>query len=310
MTSSRPPAATSCISRFEGGWYVGHWLEGSSRVTLVKTTPMPGEGFAPQEHERAKKRGYMSRRVPACEVEAYPVILYKGEGAVLKEMDPEADTFRVSLQTTFWTGVGSQTAARLDGWAVVNKWDMTLASPYMDPEDPRLELVPGLPFQPGVLPEPKAPATWPPRPPGEPSRRLRFVAQHRGVWYVAVWREGDEEATLLKSARMPGEGFTAVDHEPGRSLGVMGRRVPADEVQPFRTVTYQGGKVQLGAMDPEASTLRVSLVAPYFATSGEKSTGLMASWKVLDASAQLVESPFMEPSDRRIHLVAGLPLVI
>lgn len=309
MTSSRPPAATSCISRFEGGWYVGHWLEGSSRVTLVKTTPMPGEGFAPQEHEPAKSRGYMFRRVPACEVEAFPVILYRGEGAGLGEMDPASDTFRVTLDSGFCTVVGTTTAARLDGWAVVSEWDRTIVSPYLDPEDPRIELVPGLPFPPGVQPAPKASATWPPRPPGAAPRRLRFVAQHRGAWCIAVWNETEAEATLMKSARMPGEGFTPVQGEPARSQGVMERRVPAAEVQPFHTLLYQGCKVQLGAMDREASALRVSMVAPFFAASGEKSIGHASGWRVLDAAAQLVESPYMALTDPRIYVVAGLPLV-
>jgi len=304
-----PKAWKRCIVRFEGRWFSSWWIEDSPLVTLVKTTPMPGEGFAPQEHEFARSRGYMFRRVPACEVEAYPVILYKGEGATLGEMDPASDTFRVSLDSGICTIEGTKTAAGLDGWAVVGERGLAIASPYLDPEDPRIELVPGLPFPPGVQPVPKATATWPPRPPGAVPRRLRFVAQHRGAWYIAVWNEGDAEATLLKSARMPGEGFTPVQNEPARSQGVMERRVPTAEVQAFPTLLYQAAKVQLGAMDREASTLRVSLVAPFFAMSGEQSTGHASGWRVLDAAAQLVESPYMAPSDPRIYAVAGLPLV-
>jgi len=295
--------------RYQQQWYTALFFEADTLVTVMKTKSMPGDGFVPMEGEYRRRRGTMFRRVPACEVEAYPVILYKGEGATLGEMDPASDTFRVSLDSGICTIEGTKTAAGLDGWAVVGERGLAIASPYLDPEDPRIELVPGLPFPPGVQPVPKATATWPPRPPGAIPRRLRFIAQHRGAWYIAVWNEGDAEATLLKSARMPGEGFTPVQNEPARSQGVMERRVPTAEVQAFPTLLYQAAKVQLGAMDREASTLRVSLVAPFFAMSGEQSTGHAAGWRVLDAAAQLVESPFMAPSDRRIHAVAGLPLV-
>lgn len=304
-----PKAWKRCIVRFEGRWFSSWWTEDSPLVTLVKTTPMPGEGFAPQEHEPAKSRGYMFRRVPACEVEAFPVILYKGEGAGLGEMDPASDTFRVTLDSGFCTVVGTTTAARLDGWAVVSEWDRTIVSPYLDPEDPRIELVPGLPFPPGVQPAPKASATWPPRPPGAAPRRLRFVAQHRGAWYIALWNEAEAEATLLKSARMPGEGFTPVQGEPARSQGVMERRVPAAEVQAYMTLTFMAEKVHLGRLDPDADSLQVSLFQSAMTDWGQRSSGAMQHWQSVEGLKDTVESPFMAPSDRRIYAVAGLPLV-
>jgi hypothetical protein len=311
---NQPPNAwTRCISRFEGLWYIAWWIEGRSTVTLTKTTPMPGDGFLPQEDERSKRLGYMYRKVPACEVEAFPNILYADERVALEEMDPTSERFMVKVRSGLHLFNLQRSAGAVDGWPIVKRaehpGEWGLVSPYLDPQDPRLELVPGLPFPPGVQPVPKAPATWPPRPPGAAPRRLRFVAQHRGAWCIAVWNEAEAEATLLKSARMPGEGFTPVQGEPARSQGVMERRVPAAEVQPFHTLLYQGCKVQLGAMDREASALRVSLVAPFFAASGEKSIGHASGWRVLDAAAQLVESPYMALTDPRIYALAGLPLV-
>lgn len=255
----------------------------------------------------------MFRRVPACEVEAFPVILYRGVGAYLGEMDPEADRFRISMEMGAHTWTGQRTAAVVEGWRIVNEIEgpreWVYRSDFMDPEDPRLELVPGLPFPPGVQPAPKASATWPPRPPGAAPRRLRFVAQHRGAWYIALWNEAEAEATLLKSARMPGEGFTPVQGEPARSQGVMERRVPAAEVQAYMTLTFMAEKVHLGRLDPDADSLQVSLFQNAMTDWGQRSSGAMQHWQSVEGLKDTVESPFMAPSDRRIYAVAGLPLV-
>ncbi len=209
-----PKAHKRCISRFEGQWYIAWWIEGRSTVTLTKTTPMPGDGFLPQEDERSKRLGYMYRKVPACEVEAFPTVLYKGEVVGLDEMDPEASSLRVKFFTAgFWIGAASQTAARVDRWRVFDQHDNILESPYMDPEDPRLELIPGppVPRSAGPLPVPVVPSAGLQRPPDPATDRCpahnRFIARHGDQWYIALWNVGDPVATLIKTRTMPGEGF-------------------------------------------------------------------------------------------------------
>jgi hypothetical protein len=277
---------------------------------------MPGEGFAPMEFEPYKKRGTMSRRVPVEVVEPFPTVLYKGEVVGLDEMDPEASSLRVKFfRGGFWIGAGSQTAARLDGWRVQDEHDNILESPYMDPEDPRLELIPGrpLPRSAGPLPVPVVPSAGLQRPPDPAADRRpahnRFIARLGDQWYIALWNVGDPVATLIKTRTMPGEGFAPVEGEPDRSRGLMSRQVPAREVEAFPTLLYRDGKVQLGEMDAEASALRMRLLAPYFMPSGERSSGFTEDWKILDDEAQVLESPFMEPTDPRVRAIPGLPLV-
>jgi hypothetical protein len=228
-------------------------------------------------------------------------------------MDPTSERFMVKVRSGLHLFNLQRSAGSVDGWPIVKRaehpGEWGLVSPYLDPEDPRIELVPGLPFPPGVQPVPKATATWPPRPPGAAPRRLRFVAQHRGAWYIAVWNEGDAEATLLKSAHMPGEGFTPVQSEPARSQGVMERRVPAAEVQAFPTMLYQYGKVGLGDMDTRADTLQFSLLSPRTMASGEPSAGLAEKWSASRSEPEVLESPYMDPTDPRLELLAGLPLM-
>lgn len=336
----QPKAWNRCITKHQGHWYIAHWLEGSPLVTLTKSRGMPGEGFVAMESEPYKKRGTMSRRVPVGEVVAFPTVLYKGERVGLEEMDPEACAFRVA----FLAGIGypgKRSAGFMDGWRVLDERDQSLISPFMDPEDPCFELIPG-PAVPRLAPPSGAAASagahvasgdvcdaardtcaaWDPSdfpatesafsiPNGTaelPQPWKRFAARYQGHWYIAYWSEGRPMVALVKSKRMPGEGFTAMEGEPHQGCGLMARRVSAGEVDAFPTVLYMYEKVRVGEMDPEARTLRVTLLSGFFTLSGQRSAALLSEWRVMSEEEEVLESPFMNPTDPRINLIAGLPL--